>query len=219
MEQLTESNVRQKALTVEQQAEAVQIVTNTDFENAAAILKNIKTSKQKFIDFFAPSKKATDAAHKAVVANEKACTGPCDKAESIIKRKMLSFSQKIEAERRAAEEAARKAAQEESDRLLAEAAKAEESGDTMQATASMTMAEQVDSIKPAVQVAAPKVTGVSTKKVWKVRVNDAKAVPAYVSDVCVRPIDERALLQLRKLNPGIEIPGVTFFQTEQLAVR
>ena len=89
MEQLTESNVRQKALTVEQQAEAVQIVTNTDFENAAAILKNIKTSKQKFIDFFAPSKKATDAAHKAVVANEKACTGPCDKAESIIKRKML----------------------------------------------------------------------------------------------------------------------------------
>jgi len=219
MEQLTESNVRQKALTVEQQAEAVQIVTNTDFENAAAILKNIKTSKQKFIDFFAPSKKATDAAHKAVVANEKACTGPCDKAESIIKRKMLSFSQKIEAERRAAEEAARKAAQEESDRLLAEAAKAEKSGDSASATVNMAMAEQMENVKPAVQVAAPKVAGVSKKKVWKCCITDSSKVPVAVCGVCIRPIDTKAVMQLHRLNPNVEIAGCEFFQTEQLAIR
>jgi len=219
MEQLTESNVKQEALTVEQQAEAVQIATNSDFENAATILKNIKASKQKFIDFFAPSKKATDAAHKAVVANEKACTTPCDKAEAIIKRKMLAFSQKIEAERRAAEEAARKKAQEESDRLLAEAAKAEKSGDTMQATVNMAMAEQVSSIKPAVHVAAPKVTGVSKKKVWKCCITDSSKVPVAVCGVCIRPIDTKAVMQLHRLNPSIGIDGIEFYQDEQIAVR
>lgn len=219
MEQLTESNVKQEALTVEQQAEAVQIATNADFENAAAILKNIKTSKQKFIDFFAASKKATDAAHKAVVANEKACTTPCDKAEAVIKRKMLAYSQKIEAERRAAEEEARKKAKEESDRLLAEAAKAEKSGDTMQATVNMAMAEQMETVKPVVQVAKPQVQGISTKKVWKVRVTDEKAVPAYIAGICIRPVDERAIMQLHRLNPNVEIPGCTFYQDTQLAVR
>lgn len=216
---MDELAVKAEATTLEQQAEAVKIATNSDFENAATILKNIKASKQKFIDFFAPSKKATDAAHKAVVANEKSCTDPCDKAESIIKRKMLAYSTKIEAEKRAAEEQAKKAAQEESDRLLAEAAKAEKSGDTMQATVNMAMAEQMESVKPAVQVFKPQVQGISTKKVWKVRVDDEKAVPNYANGICIRPVDERAIMQLHRLNPNVTIPGVTFFQTEQLAVR
>ena len=83
----------------------------------------------------------------------------------------------------------------------------------------MAMAEQVSGIVPAVHVVAPKVHGVSTKKVWKVRVNDAKAVPAYIAGICIRPVDERALLQLHRLNPNVEIPGCEFYQSEQLTVR
>lgn len=216
---MNEIQVKEQAATLEQQAQAYQIATNEDYEEAAGFLKRVKGAKKQVEDYWKePISKAFEA-HRALTAKRQQMIGVCESAEKVMKRKMLIYSQKIEAERRAAEEAARKAAQEESDRLLAEAAKAEESGDTMQATANMAMAEQVSSIKPAVQVFKPKVQGVSTKKVWKVRVNDAKAVPAYVSGVCVRPIDERALLQLRKLNPGIEIPGVTFFQTEQLAIR
>ena len=218
MNELTESDVKQEALTVEQQAEAVQIATNADFENAATILKSIKNSKQKFIDFFAPAKAATNAAHKAVVANEKACITPCDKAESIIKRKMLTYSQKIEAERRAAEEAARKKAQEESDRLLAEAAKAEKSGDSMAATVNMAMAEQVSGISPTVHTTIPK-SGVSTKKIWEVQITDEKAIPTYVNGICIRPVDERAIMQLHRLNPNVKIDGVSFYQENTLSVR
>lgn len=216
---MDELTVKQEATTLEQQAQAYQIATNEDYEQAAGFLKRVKGAKKQVEDYWKePISKAFEA-HRALTAKRQQMIGVCESAEKVMKRKMLTYSQKIGAERRAAEEEARKAAQEESDRLLAEAAKAEKSGDTMRATANMAMAEQMDSIKPAVQVAAPKVQGVSKKKVWKVRVDDAKAVPAYVSGVCVRPIDERALLQLRKLNPNVEIPGCEFFQTEQLAVR
>ena len=216
---MDELTVRQEATTLEQQAQAYQISTNEDYSEAAEFLKRVKGAESEVKAYWKPAKDAAAKAHKEICAKEKAMLSICESAEKILKGKMLVYSQKIEAERRAAEEQARKAAQEESDRLLAEAAKAEESGDSASATVNMAMAEQVSSIAPAVQVAAPKVTGVSTKKVWKVRVSDAKAVPSYVAGICIRPVDERALLQLRRLNPNVEIPGVTFFQAEQIAIR
>lgn len=216
---MNEIQVKEQAATLEQQAQTYQIVSNTDYEEAAGFLKRVKGAESEVKTYWKPAKDAAAKAHKEICEKEKTMLSICESAEKILKGKMLSFSQKIEAERRAAEEQARKAAQEESDRLLAEAAKAEKSGDTMQATVNMAMAEQVSSIAPAVQVAAPKVTGISAKKVWKVRVDDEKAVPSYVADICIRPVDERAIMQLHRLNPNIKIDGVTFFQTEQLAVR
>lgn len=216
---MDELTVKQEATSLEQQAQAYTIATNEDYEQAAEFLKRVKAARKQVEDYWEePIKKAFEA-HKALTVKRKQMTDTCDSAEKVMKRKMLAYSTKIEAERRAAEEQARKAAQEEADRLLAEAAKAEESGDTMQATVNMAMAEQVASIKPAVQVVAPKIQGVSTKKVWKVKITDAKAVPSYVAGICIRPVDERAIMQLRRLNPNVEIAGVAFFQTEQLAVR
>jgi len=216
---MDEIEVKQQATTLEQQAQDYQIATNDDYEQGAEFLKRVKGTEKEVKSYWKPAKDAAAKAHKEICQKEKAMLSICESAEKILKGKMLSYSQKIEAERRAAEEAARKKAQEESDRLLAEAAKAEKSGDTMQATVNMAMAEQMESVKPTVQIAAPKVTGVSKKKVWKVRVDDEKAVPSYANGICIRPVDERAIMQLHRLNPNVEIPGVTFFQTEQLAVR
>ena len=216
---MDELSVKQQATTLEQQAQDYQIATNDDYEQGAEFLKRVKGTEKEVKSYWKPAKDAAAKAHKEICQKEKAMLSICESAEKVLKTKMLAYSQKVEADRRAAEEAARKAAQEESDRLLAEAAKAEKSGDSASATVNMAMAEQMENVKPAVQVAAPKVQGVSTKKVWKVRVNDEKAVPAYANGICIRPIDERALLQLRKLNPNVEIPGCEFFQTEQLAVR
>lgn len=219
MNELTEVSVNQQALSIEEQAQAVQITNNAQYESAAEMLKQIKAAKKQVEDYWKePIQKAFEA-HRALTSKKSAMTNICDSAEKILKGKMLTYSQNIESERRAAEEAARKAAQEEADRLLAEAAKAEESGDTMQATVNMAMAEQMASIKPAVQVVAPKVSGVSTKKVWKVKITDEKSVPSYVAGICIRPVDEKALLQLRKLNPNVEIAGVSFYQDSTLAVR
>lgn len=216
---MDELSVKQQATTLEQQAQTYQIVSNTDYEEAAGFLKRVKGAESEVKAYWKPAKDAAAKAHKEICEKEKAMLSICESAESILKGKMLTYSQKIEAERRAAEEQARKAAQEESDRLLAEAAKAEKSGDSMAATINMAMAEQMENVKPAAQVAAPKVSGVSTKKVWKVRVDDEKAVPAYANGICIRPVDEKAIMQLHRLNPNIEIPGCTFYQDTQLAVR
>ena len=216
---MDEIEVKQQATTLEQQAQDYQIATNDDYEQGAKFLKRVKGTEKEVKSYWKPAKDAAAKAHKEICQKEKAMLSICESAEKILKGKMLSYSQKVEADRRAAEEAARKAAQEESDRLLAEAAKAEKSGDSASATVNMAMAEQMENVKPAVQIAAPKVTGVSKKKVWKVRVDDEKAVPSYANGICIRPVDKRAIMQFHRLNPNVEIAGCEFFQTEQLAVR
>lgn len=216
---MNEIQVRQETVSLEQQAQTYTIESNEDYEEAANFLKRVKGAANEVKAYWKPAKDAAAKAHKEICEKEKAMLSVCESAERVMKTKMLTYSQKIEAEKRAAEEQARKAAQEESDRLLAEAAKAEKSGDTMQATVNMAMAEQMESVKSAVQVAAPKVTGVSTKKVWKVRVDDEKAVPSYANGICIRPVDESKIMQLHRLNPNVEIAGVSFYQESTLAVR
>lgn len=214
-----ELTVKQQATAIEQQAQAFQITNNADYESAAEFLKRIKAAKKEVVNYWKPAKEAAAKAHKELCAKEKAMTSICDRAEKILKSKMLAYSQKIEAEQKAREEEQRKAQQAEADKLLAEAAKAEQSGDTVQASVNMAMAEQVAQMNTKVQVAAPKVSGVSKKKVWKVKIVDETAVPAYVNGICVRPVNERLLLQLHKLNPNIKVDGVEFVQEETLAVR
>ena len=216
---MNEIQVKEQATTLEQQAQTYQIVSNTDYEEAAGFLKRVKGAETEVKTYWKPAKDAAAKAHKEICEKEKAMLSVCESAERVMKTKMLTYSQKIEAERRAAEEQARKAAQEESDRLLAEAAKAEESGDTMGATVNYQMAEQMESVKPAVQVAKPKVQGISTKRVWKVRITDEAKIPSYVNGVCVREINTAKLLGLHRLNPNIKIDGVEFVQEETLAVR
>lgn len=216
---MDELAVKQEATTLEQQAKAYTISTNEDYSEAAEFLKRVKGAANEVKTYWKPAKDAAAKAHKEICQKEKAMLSICESAEDVLKAKMLSYSRKVEAERRAAEEEARKKAKEESDRLLAEAAKAEKSGDAMAATVNMAMAEQMESVKPAVQMAKPKVQGISTKKVWKVKVTNEKAVPPYANGVCIRPVDERAIMQLHRLNPNVEIPGCTFYQDTQLAVR
>lgn len=216
---MDELTVRREAITLEQQAQDYQIKTNEDYSEAADFLKRVKGAEKEVKDYWKPAKEAAAKAHKEICEKEKAMLSICEKAESILKEKMLAYSQKVEAERRAAEEEAKKAAQAETERLLAEAENAEKAGDTMLATISMAMAEQIEKVTPTVQISKPSLQGISERKVWQVRITDEKAVPSYVNGICVRPVDEKAIMQLHKLNPNIQIPGCEFYQKSQITVR
>lgn len=219
MSELTEVNVKEKALSVEEQAKAVQVTNNVEYETAAEMLKSIKSAKKQVNDYWEEPIKKANEAHKALTSKRKEMTDICDAAEKILKRKMITYSQKIEAERRAAEEEARKKAQEEADKLIEQAAKSEEQGDTMTANVQMAQAEMVTQITPKIEVQKPKVAGISTRTKTVVKIIDDKQVPAYFNGFCIRTVDEKAILALHKLNPGLEIPGIKFEKQKTLAVR
>ena len=146
---------------------------------------------------------------------------PISDAEQIIKRSMGAYQQKVDAERRAAEAEARRLAQEERDRLLAEAVAAEDSGDNLAAQTNLIMAEIVEDMKTPALIAQPlKAQGVSTRMVWKARLTDPAAVPCYANGVEIRPVDLGALNTVARLTKGTAIiPGVEFCQDAQISAR
>ena len=216
---MDELSVKQEALSIEEQAEAVQITNNTEFESAATMLKQIKSAKKQVDDYWAePIQKAFEA-HRALTAKRKAMTDLCDNAERTLKSKMLTYQRQLEAQRRAAEQEARKAQQAEADKLLEQAAQAEEQGDVIAASMAMAQADMVSQITTKVEVAKPKVAGVSTCSKTVVKIVDDAKVPAYINGICIRTVDEKAILALHKLNPGLAIPGIAFEQEKILSVR
>lgn len=219
MNELAETAVKEEAFTVEKQAKDLAISSNEDYEFAGNFLKKVKVTQKSIKEYWRPAKDAAAKAHKEICEKENAMLSVCNEAEKTIKGKMVTYNERVEAERRAAEEEARKAAQKEADRLLAEAEKAESEGDSLSANIAVAQAETISEMPAAVNIDKPKVQGVSTRKKLTAVITDESKVPSYISGICIRPVDTKAILQLKKLNPNLEIPGISFKAESILSVR
>lgn len=201
-------------------AKALTIENDEVYQEAGAYLRVIKTQSKEITEYWSAPKSRAMEAHREIVAKEKAMLQPLTEAETIIKRSMSAYQQAVEAKRRAEEAELRRKQQEERDRLLAEAADAEENGDVLTAETTMIIAEMVEDIKPVVVSSAPKAAGISTRKTWKARIVDENAVPVVANGITIRPIDMSALNKLAVLTKGTgTIPGVEFYEDVTLAVR
>ena len=219
MNELAETAVKEEAFTVEKQAKALAITNNEEYEFAGGFLRKIKETEKSIKDYWQPTKDAAAKAHKEICNKESAMLSVCNEAEKTLKSKMLTYNEQIEAERRAAEEEARKAQQEEADKLLAEAAKAESEGNSFSANIAVAQAETISEMPATVNIDKPKVQGISTRKKLTVSITDESKVPSYINGICIRPVDTKAILQLKRLNPSLEIPGISFKAESILSVR
>lgn len=111
-----------------ERAENMRIGNAREYEDAAAFLVEIKKRSKQMKEYWKPSKDAAKAAHARICEQEKAMLAPMERAEKTIKAGMARY-QTAEAEaRREAEWKAIKRQQIERDRLMNEAAEAEQAG-------------------------------------------------------------------------------------------
>ncbi len=107
--------LEQEILTIIDQANAMQVTTQEEANLASAWLSHRKSVLAAFLEWFAPIKEATWAAHKKNTEKEKSIKEPNEKAIEIVRRKITLF----------VFEKARKA-EEEAERIRLEAVKAEQ---------------------------------------------------------------------------------------------
>lgn len=217
-----ERSLGREVSLVERNAMSVVIVTDEDYAAAAEITKAVKQTQKKVKDYWEPLRASTYKAYQDVMGKKKQMTDPLDKAEKILKGKMSAFVAQKERERREREEAARRAAQAETDRKLAEAAALEQQGDAMGAEMAMAEAEVYDDAAAGIVVASktPKVDGVSTAKTWKITNIDLSKVPTEIAGVLIRPVDEKAVMSLIRATKGqVKIPGIEYEQTVSISIR
>ncbi|MGN0989999.1 MAG: hypothetical protein ACI4O4_00945 [Candidatus Ventricola sp.] len=215
-----ERQLQAAGLAAISEAKSLKIENQQDYERAAAFLLEIKRRAKQMKDYWKPTKEAAKAAHSQVCQREKEMLAPLEEAEKAIKASMAGYQMAVQIARLQAEQEAKRRQQEERDRLLAEAAEAEKSGDMQGAMVGMAMAEMVEDMKAPNTVSFEQAKGTSTRRRWRARVIDERAVPAYSGSIQLRKIDQSALDKLAAMSEGTaQVPGVEFYQETIISAR
>ena len=215
-----ENEQKSSVVKIYEQAQMLTINTAQDYDGAAEFTKQVKALSKRIKDYWAPLKKAARDAWQSLVDREKELLKPLEQAEAEVKTKMAAYQRKVQEEERAARELAEKLKREEAERLLAEAAKAAEQGNEMESEILLAQAEIMEASQPAVQMQAPKATGVSTRTMYRARIIDESKVPVEVAGVVIRPVDLAAINKLAQASKGkIQIPGIEIYEEQSVAVR
>ena len=207
---------------IEVRAGGLVVANDQQYTEAGEFGVLLKQKMAEVTEFFAPMKKAAHDAHKQVCDREKQMLAPLKNAESILKKSMGAYALKKEQERKVAEEAARRLAQEEADRKLEAAIAAEQNGDADALKAAMLDAEIADSASRMVPVESetPKAKGVSFQKDWEITDIDLSKVPDTIAGVLIRPVDTAAVMKLIRATKGaIQIEGITYRETSKMSFR
>ena len=220
-----------QSMTLYEQALTIKVTDQPTFAAAGEFGKSLKELEKKIVDFFAPLKKAAHEAHKAITKKEADELSPVREAMDTVRKTMNDFLQEQERIRREEERKARlsaeEAARKEQERLLAQAAKAEEKGKAEKAEELLEQAENVyvDPVTVAPKVETAKFEGgnVGQVKELQVSVTDLKAFLAELVKRNMAPtmIDVKAgaLKSWVKANGFQSFPGLHINETVSVRVR
>lgn len=201
--------VAKKALSIPEQARAIQVVDNETYSQAGEILVTIKGLRKEIGAAFDPIIKKAHEAHKEAKAQKDKAEAPLIEAENIIKPALAAYDREQERLRREEEERQREIARKaEEERRLREAEQAEKEGRNEEAQA---MIEEPVYVPPVViEKTTPKVQGISMQKVWKFRiVNEALIPREYMA-----PDQVKIGGVARATKGSIQIPGVEIYSED-----
>lgn len=190
------------------------IKTTDAYSSATELLVDLKASRKRIDAAFDPSIKAAFDSHKTAVALKKQFTEKLDWAERQIKSAMITFQ--MEQRRIAAakeEELRAKLRKESEDEQIEAAAEMEREGD--KAGAEELLDRPV--VTPAVIVAPdiPQADGVTMKKVWKFRIENAGILPREY----MMPDEKKIGQVVRAMKGETLIAGVVAYAEDSVAVR
>lgn len=157
--QVIEKELESKALTLKDQATAMVVKDVASYASAGELGKNIKELRAKIVDYFQPLKEAAHKAHKAITTKEAEELKPVDEAINILRKTMNDFNEEQKRlerlEQARLQKIADDAAAAEREKLLKQAIKAEEKGQSEKAEEKLEQAELVYSapvtVAPTVQ--------------------------------------------------------------------
>lgn len=219
------ASLKTEATGMMQWATGLVVVTRDDADSALQRLSVIKGLRKKVVDWFAPMKKAAADAHKAIVTREKEVTDVADRAEAVVKQKVLAWQQaeqrKAEAERLRLQAEVDERARRERERLEREAARLktpEKQEERLQQAAAV--------VAPVIEVATPALTasGSSLRKTYRAVLLDKAALiraaaPGSVAETMLA-FDARAADAFARATKGASpVPGIRFETVDGLSIR
>jgi len=145
--QSVENQLKGQAVSLRESAQSIAVTDEKSYLFAGQFAKDIKDCKSKILDYFKPLKEAAHKAHKTITQREAEEIKPLDEADTIVRKGIsdyLNEQERIRKEtQRKAEAEAAEAARIEQEKILKQAVKAEEKGNTEKAESLIEKAENI----------------------------------------------------------------------------
>lgn len=216
---MNELEIKQKSATIYELSQEIHIHSQENLMDVLEILRGIKEHKEKVIDYWKTAKESARKAYKEIVSREKEMLEICNKAEINLKNEILIYKRFREQKAIKISDEAEKYRREEVDKLLDESIKAEQNGDKETAESKLRQAEMIENLEMYTAKIFQKQDGITTQKRWQVRITDNESVPVFFYGIEIREINTKKLLEIRKENPNVQIPGVKFYQMESVVIK
>jgi len=195
-----------------QNAKAVIVNNQDDYQYAVEVLRGIKELKKKFDDRYMPIKIKTYEAYKLAMNNIKDYEVPLNEAERTIKSSMSIYVSKKEAERQAEANRIRKEAEERARELLKK--DLEECG--LNKKEAKEEAAKIEVETPEIKIEdETKVSGISYRENWKFTIEDVSKIPREY----MIPDEKKIGAIARAMKGNIEIPGIKIFSEKVPVIR
>jgi len=206
--------VKTEAAEVVVIASSMTVSDKETFDNATTFLKTVKSVKDKITDYWKTPKEQAYATWKSMTAKESEMLAPLKEAEQNVRDKMNFYTAELNRKMQEEQKKLAEARKAEADRMMAEAAKSEAVGDVFMAEMQMNIAQSMDTND----------VGNSSFKQKNVRVTkqivitDEKQVPDYIDGICIRPVDEKKVMEYYKLTGKVP-SGVTLQDKTTVVIR
>lgn len=219
---ISEEQLDKKATLAKQEADKLIIKTDSDYEQACEMAKEIKAVQKQVKDYWEPLRVSAKKTYDDILDKKKQMLNPLEDAEKTLKSAMVRYTDEQEMVRNAQEAELKRLAHAEMNKKISEACEEDAKGNYEAAEYKLAEAEVLENVaeNASAITSIPKVDGISKSKSWVIKSIDSSEVPVEVAGMEIRPVNEKLVLQLIKASKGtIKIPGIVYEETSTISIR
>lgn len=210
--------LQKQSLNIEEVSDNVVICDHESLKFTFEIIKAIRKQKERIIEYWKNTKESAKKAYQAISNKEKEMLEICENSEKLLKEKILTYNQRQEKRQKELIDQAEDSRKNQLKNILAEASELEKQGKYKEAERKLAESEKLKRINLSLDLFS-KENKITTQKRWKCKVTDNKSVPCFFDGIEIREINTKKLLEVRKKDPEVTIPGVEFYTEENLIIR
>lgn len=216
---MNESEISEKSAVLCIASQEIRIHSKKDLADVVEILQGVKEHRKKIVKYWFETKGAARKAYQEICSKEKEMLRICDETIKNLKKEILCYKTMQERKATKLSAKAEEYRKQEIDKLLNESIEAHEKGDEIEAESKFQQAEMIENLEKYTAKIFHKSNGMSVQKRWDCRITNNELVPAFFNGIEIREVNTQKLLEIRKQQPSVEIPGVEFYQKEIISIR
>lgn len=215
---MNEVEIKKQSFDIQEVADTITIFDDESLNFTFDVIRAIRKHKEIIVEYWKNAKESAKKAYQDISLKEKEMLEICDVSEKLLKDKILKYKQIQDEKQKELILQAENERKNQVEEVLNEAVNLENQGKYKEAELKLAESEKLKRISLSLDLSQNE-NKINTQKRWKCKVTDNKLVPCFFNGIEIREINTKKLLEIKRKNPEVKIPGVEFYKDENLIIR